>query len=130
MRETHLIIPLPLPDSAMSGHAKGHWRAKAATTKIMRFQACAMAMGILGQTPAPKWKRAILILRFYLANNRRRDLLNLVNGVKAYIDGIVDAGVIVDDDWRVLKLGSASCEIDAANPRVEIELCRGNNDSP
>jgi len=119
-----ITITLPLPDGSTSGHAKGHWRGKAQATKRMRHEANIRTRFAVFEGNASEWqaKRAKVSLAFYLATNRRRDVLNLANGCKPYIDGIVDAGIIPDDDWKVLSVGAITCELDRDNPRVDITI--------
>lgn len=115
-----ITITLPLPDSSMSGHAKGNWHSKAATTKRMRRDAHVEALHITqGER---RFERAVVSLAFYLGSNRRRDALNLANGVKPYIDGLVDAGLMPDDDWKVMSVGAITCKLDKDAPRVEITI--------
>ena len=116
-----ITITLPLPDYKMSGHAKGNWWSKAELTKRMRRDANVEA---LHQTQG-KMKmsgKATVSLVFYLRTKGRRDLLNMATGCKAYIDGIVDAGIITDDDWKVLSVGTIRAELDREHPRVDITI--------
>ena len=114
-------ITLPLPDGTTSGHAKGHWRSAAAKTKAMREYAWGECFQIKGH-PSKPYAKAIIHFAFFLASNRRRDTLNLMHGCKTYIDGIVDAGIIADDDWKTLSVGKATVSVDRDNPRVEITI--------
>lgn len=57
---------------------------------------------------------------FYMMDNRRRDLSNLAESVA---DTLVDAGILVDDNWKYiselhLKFGGIS----KTNARVEIDI--------
>ena len=47
--------------------------------------------------PDEPMEKAHLTLTFHAADKRRRDIDNLLSACKAYIDGLVAAGVIVDD---------------------------------
>lgn len=122
-----ITITLDLPDGRMSGHANGSWRGKAALTKAQRFAACVMATAT-GKVPKTPWAKAVVSIRFFLGSRKRRDVLNLVNGCKPLLDGIVDAGIISDDSWEVLSVGSITCQLDKSNPRAEIVLERHNCD--
>jgi hypothetical protein len=55
--------------------------------------------------------RAVVHYQFELPDNKRRDAANLVHACKAAIDGIVDSGLIPDDCWQVLTIGSVSCGV-------------------
>lgn len=122
MSET-ITIELPMPDGSMSGHAKGHWRKKASATKTMRYQACVLAMAT-GKVPKEPWTQARIDYAFFLASDRRTDEANLIQRCKPYVDGIVDAGIILDDNWRALKTGSIVVSVDRKNPRVEITITK------
>jgi len=54
---------------------------------------------------------------FYVQDLRRRDTDNMVCQVN---DALVQAGLLEDDSWKHLKLGSADAELDRENPRAEI----------
>ena len=112
------MIELPLPPKELHAHAKGHWRTKTAATKRCRELARVVAM----DCRLEKKYNALMHYRFYFPDRRRRDLANAVHSCKPYIDGIVDAGVIEDDDWTHLSIGSVRGYVDRENPRVEIEL--------
>lgn len=77
---------------------KSHWSKKANITSTLRMTARNLACNI---PPLGKVKiRAIL----YPPDNRRRDSPNALFATsKPLIDGIVDAGVLSDDNDRVVK---------------------------
>lgn len=56
---------------------------------------------------------------FYCKDNRRRDVDNMIASVN---DALVKAGIIDDDDWKHLVIGSAEGKLDKLNPRVEINI--------
>ena len=61
----------------------------------------------------------------YYPDRRGRDLLNTLEGIKADIDGIVDSGLIPDDDWT--RLNAITIDepcVDKDNPRIELTLTR------
>lgn len=83
------MIELPFPPSSLSGHAKGHWRSKAAVTSKHRAWAkSATLAGALSAIPASGDIK--LIVTFY-PPNRRGDRVNFPNRMKPYFDGIADA---------------------------------------
>lgn len=116
-----VTITLPLPDPAVSGNQRGHSRHKAAAVKAYRELSHGLTIQAVGRN-RPRWESAVLTLRFYWPDNRRRDELNAAHGCKPAIDGMVDAGIITDDCWQVLRLGGIECGIDRANPRVELTI--------
>lgn len=118
-----VTIVLPLPDAKLHAHAKGHWRAKSGPTRNYRDLAGYLALEA-SRGRRPRWNAAVLTMRFWWRDNRRRDSLNAAQSCKAAIDGFVDAGVIVDDCWQVLRIGELASGIDRKNPRVEITIER------
>jgi hypothetical protein len=117
-----IIIEASLPPKECHAHNKGHWRKKSGPIKEYRKLGHTMAYVALAGYPPPKWPRAMISLQFYFPDNIRRDLLNAAQGCKPIIDGIVDAGIMAGDHWQVLSVGRISCDIDKANPRVEITV--------
>lgn len=54
---------------------------------------------------------AVVHYLFELPDKRRRDAANLIHSCKAAIDGVVDSGLIPDDCWNVLTIGSVECVV-------------------
>lgn len=63
--------------------------------------------------------RVSVFYMFYVKDNRRRDLDNMVASIN---DAIVKAGLVKDDSWQCLKSDGADAEIDRENPRAEITI--------
>lgn len=80
-------IVLPWPPSSLSGHNKGHWRARSAIVAKHREWA-----RLATQSAAPRVPNGDirLIVTFY-PPDRRGDRLNYANRAKPYFDGIADA---------------------------------------
>ena len=57
----------------------------------------------------------------YFADRRRKDIDNVQ---KAIADALVDAKVIRDDSWSVLRAWKVRSDFDRLNPRAEIEIHR------
>jgi hypothetical protein len=49
--------------------------------------------------------------------------------LKAYYDGVVDAGLIQDDNHHILTHGQPTFQVDATDPRVEITITSTSNPS-
>jgi Holliday junction resolvase RusA-like endonuclease len=62
---------------------------------------------------------ATISIVFYVKDNRRRDNSNMLQSIE---DTLVDAGILKDDSWQCLNIGSVRSEIDAKNPRAEVVL--------
>lgn len=114
-------IVLPLPSPALHAHAKGGWRSKTKPTAAAREEARLMALP--HRSKAPQFAGgAVLSVDFYFANMRRRDLGNAFQSLKPAIDGIVDSGLLPDDNWQVLEVGHIRGRLDRGNPRVVLRL--------
>jgi len=59
---------------------------------------------------------------FYFGDNRRRDMDNMIMTPKFINDGLVDSGVMVDDDGKHLYIHIKPFEYDRNHPRLEIVL--------
>jgi hypothetical protein len=83
------VIVLPFPPASLSGHAKGHWRAKAEITRKHRNWArlATMDAKIRG---LPESGDIRVRIRF-IPPDRRGDRTNFANRMKPYLDGIADA---------------------------------------
>lgn len=81
-------IILPWPPSALSGHAKGHWRAKAALTKQHREWARLATLEAGARAPETG---DILLRVLFIPPDRRSDRTNFANRLKPAFDGIADA---------------------------------------
>lgn len=58
--------------------------------------------------------------KVYYPTNRRHDIDNSVP--KFILDGLVESGMIVDDDCRHTTELTMSCGVDKENPRTEIYI--------
>ena len=75
-----------------------HFRAKAAITRQLRGDACWLAR----VWKVPALRRARVDFIYEPPRRGRRDSDNWAPTVKALVDGIVDAGVLPDDDTKHL----------------------------
>lgn len=66
-----------------------------------------------------KEKQVIAIYTFYLKDRVRRDIDNMISSCN---DALVQAGILSDDNWKVLRIGGAEAVLDKENPRAEIVL--------
>ena len=103
-----LTITIPgLPPRECSPNARVHWIVKAKHAAHYRETVRIIAQSfareysrtesatsfVIGQPPA----RALVDVTFIVPDKRRRDKTNYASAFKAGLDGLVDAGVIVDD---------------------------------
>jgi crossover junction endodeoxyribonuclease RusA len=124
-----VIITLPLPHKNLSPNARVHHMAKARHTQKARldaYLATVDAANRSGVMVAPKWKKATAKATFYFRTKNRRDKSNMAGWLKAYEDGITDAGAWSDDSV-VTWLPPSIDGIDPKNPRVEIEVVQSVN---
>ena len=113
-----VIISIPIPPRALSPNGRPHFMAKAKAKRTQRDTANMGARAALGRTPQPRWTHATVQLRWYAKTARWPDADNAIGSVKGAIDGLVDAGVLLDDDnltWLPIERHK-----DKARPRVEI----------
>ncbi len=112
--DSHIFITLPFPVSvnALYGGGSGQQRFK-----NPKYKAWLAACPILKPY---KIKKAMACYRFFMPDNRERDIDNLTKCVSDYL---VKQQVIIDDNWKVIPdLWLSSGGIDKKNPRVEIGL--------
>ncbi len=110
-------ITLPLPHPDLSPNARVHHMAKARAVKSHRGFAYMIARHHIGSL---KLSAATVQATFFFKAKRRRDPDNLLSSLKAAFDGMVDAGVFVDDCG--LTHLPVQQRIDKENPRVEITI--------
>lgn len=113
-----VTITLSLPPAVLTAHDNGHWRTRSRTKTRCREVAAWTAK----EHAKHAMKKAEVEIDFYFPDLRRRDALNYAQMCKPYIDGIVDAGIIPDDDWLTLRVGRITGHLDRKRPRVEITL--------
>jgi hypothetical protein len=117
-------LPLPPQEASPNNHASrlARIRAIAAYRQLVALIASRRAT-------APGWcsgHPVRMSLTFQLRGSadghyRPSDPDNALAACKGLIDGLVDAGLIVDDSWRWLEIGSIRCDRDAG-PGVLVQL--------
>lgn len=121
---TIISISLRLPSKACHPNAgsPGRWRAKVNATKKDRKLACYCALEAMGgQTFG--WRTATERVLFMVKG--RNDPANLSGWLKAYRDGFVDAGILVNDD-RITHLPIEQIVDRKAPTGVIITLTKGD----
>jgi len=116
------IITLPLPPSILSpnrptGSIGGRMRRAKATERYRKLARRAAEAEMVESGP---WQKATVKAAFYHGVDRRRDDVNHNAMLKPAYDGVVDAGVLVDDDHKHLTTLPAEFRIDRDCPRVEL----------
>jgi crossover junction endodeoxyribonuclease RusA len=120
-----ITLILPLPDPCLSCNkppaTRGSRFKRARVAKRYRSFACATAQA---ECIEETWQKATIAATFYHKDNRKRDDVNFLGMLKSAYDGIVDAGVIVDDSSEYLTTLPATFKLDPEYPRVELEIVR------
>jgi hypothetical protein len=122
--ETVTLI-LPLPPAVLSpnrpGGSRGGRFARAAASK--RYKRLALE-AVEAQRLEGGWQRATVQSTFFHKTERRRDDINHAAMLKSAYDGVVEAGLVLDDDSKHLTTLPTTFEIDRDNPRVELVFTR------
>ena len=92
-----ITIILPLPPLAVRPNSCTHWRTKAKHTKACRLLSNAMCKQALAGHKSPMWKKANMKIEARFKTWKHMDPSNLMASMKAYEDGIQDAGIIAND---------------------------------
>ena len=91
------LVRLPLPPERLHPNQKPHRQERGRLTKKARGMAKILALAALNGGPRPYFPHAAIRAHWGFPTRRRRDEANLQAWLKAYVDGLVDAGIIVDD---------------------------------
>ena len=123
--ETVTII-LPLPPRVLSPNCPAGTRggrfARAAAAKS--YKRMAREATLEQRIESGPWEKATVRARFFHKKARRRDDVNHLAMLKPAYDGIVDAGLLVDDDAvHLTTLGAEFCT-DSELSRVELVIER------
>jgi hypothetical protein len=76
------------------------------------------------QVDSAPWKKATAQATFFHKQDRRRDGSNYNAMMKPHQDGVVDSGLLIDDDSKHLTTLPPLFEIDKHHPRVEMVFVR------
>ena len=120
-----LAFSLPSPDLSANGPKGLFWRKGKATAEA-RETACRTAQDAIGEAGATgtPWPKARASAAFYFARKGRRDPDNLWYSLKGVVDGLRDAGLLLDDDTEHLSRTDPTVGKDAADPRVVLTIER------
>ena len=119
-----IVIPIPnkiLSPNCMIASQRGRFMRAAAAKKCRRLAKAAVEEEQLETLP---WNFVELRPSFYFKINRKRDRNNYMSMLKSTIDGIVDAGLIPDDNSEHIREHWPEMLIDKNDPRVEILIER------
>ena len=115
-------LVLPIPDAILSPNARPHWAQRSRMVRHHRNLAYMVALKAVRELrmKPPQWDRARTRVVFFWPDKRRRDKDNAAARLKAYWDGIADAGVVSDDVG--LTHEPVQMMVDRKNPRVEVTI--------
>lgn len=68
------------------------------------------------------WFKVSVKAEFYHATKRMRDQDNAMGALKAAYDGIVDSGLVLNDDYEHMLRESPSFATDKEHPRVVLTI--------
>jgi hypothetical protein len=125
MKESITIV-LPLPPKVLSsnfvaGSIGGRMMKASATKKYRRIAKEAVESENVESAP---WKKASVKATFHFPDSRRRDQRNFESMLKAAYDGIVDSGIVPDDDYNHFRGESTEFLLDKVAPGVILEITR------
>jgi len=121
-----VIIVLPLPARVLSpncpvGSIGGRFARASASKRYRRLSRDAVLAECIETAP---WKKVAVQAAFYHRAKRRRDQDNAMASLKAAYDGIVDTGLVPDDDYEHMRREAPTFEIDREHPRVVLTITR------
>ena len=90
---TSYLLPLPYDRPPLTANQRHDWRRRARLTAGVRRTTATLARSV----GVPALGRCSVRLVWTVTDRRRRDADNLVPTLKACADGLVDAGIVVDD---------------------------------
>lgn len=119
-----IILPLPprvLSPNCVSATPGGRFAKASATKRYRRLAKEAVEAERVESSP---WKKLSVQLRFFWRTKRKRDQDNAMASLKSAYDGIIDSGLVTDDDYDHMKRLSPEFSIDQDFPRVELVITR------
>jgi len=119
-------MSLPIPVKVLSPNCTigtiGGRFIKASAIKRHRKLACEAVED--SEIETVPWEHVSVSITIYYATRRRRDEDNVMGSLKSYYDGIVDSGLVADDDKINMTRYMPRLSFDDKHPRVEIILMR------
>lgn len=122
--EVTIVLPLPpkiLQPNCTIATPGGRFMKAATTKRCRRLARIEVEHELIDSAP---WLLVKVWPTFYFKDKRRRDQGNAIASLKAYEDGIIDAGLVPDDDAEHWKLQPPEFLIDKKYPRVMLRIER------
>lgn len=126
MTPERAIIVLPLPPRVLSPNVaqatlRGRFAKAAATRRYRRLAREAIQEECVDSAP---WGKVVVEAEFYFKRRGRHDDENAMVSIKPAYDGIVDAGLVVDDDSEHMRKMPPMFLVDRIDPRVVLIITR------
>ena len=112
----HVTIDIPAPCAFINSNQRLHRMAQAKLTKAWRQASAAAALGI-----PPFAGRVHITAHIFKPRGGRYDTNNLAPTTKAIVDGLVDAGVLLDDSTEYV-VGPDHRHGGKGNPEIVLEI--------
>ncbi len=117
--ETSITISLPYPPRELSPNGRCYFLKK--NKLAQQYKAIAKVAARYQKPKGHKpWEKAESIVVYFQKRRQKMDDDNALATLKSAMDGIVLAGVLVDDKY--LSHQKPRFEVDKENPRVEITI--------
>lgn len=121
---------MPVPEKIWSSNERTHYRVRSQRVKAWRTMSHLQADALKSRAPVfpldGKWD---VRMKLPFTRRGRRDMSNYVaTVVKATVDGLVDAGVWPDDDYRHVRVIEPGWFVQKPQETVEIEVRRSDWD--
>ena len=97
---------------------KRHWAAGAAQKRDYT----ALVRDLAVVTRQPRWHEPVKVMFVWIEEDGARDIDNIRAAAKFVLDGLVEAGVLEDDDLAHVSDLRDRFEIDPERPRVEVHV--------
>ena len=92
-----------VPAAEIRGNSRSHFKVTRQINRKRRETAKFLALDAMHETGIKTLKPRVVV-HYHFYNTREIDLDNLIIGMKSTLDGIVDSGLIEDDNPSKLKL--------------------------
>ena len=103
------VLEIPhLPARQLSPNGRCHWRVKYQFVRYARDEAGWEGVAHWRRQPAMQYAK--VSYHFHAKRKNERDRDNLIASCKPYLDGLVDAGVMVSDGSKHLSIGEVTIE--------------------
>ena len=107
-----------VPPPQLRGNRRTHWARK--STYIARLRESGNAYGLKYASEFIELKPDMVKVSYSFTNKRQIDIDNLIIGMKPFLDGLVDARVLVDDKSQHCSLEKSTFE--KGEPRTVVRL--------